>query len=210
LGVGVQTNNLFFVDNGELVPCGIDTQRRSRYYEFISDSPLTFVRVVRAPDGEERRVPVAQVSLGSLVNQPLLIFTKSGPNDDLRILVIEDDITGVPPGSYRILNCLPINAGITAGVEKRIVSPGNATIITPKPGANSSVYEFRVFGLTSEAAVPLYSNVLGLDTGFRYLVLIVPSPESPKRMSVKFFGESSTAVAPEPSNARRGEKPLVP
>ncbi len=199
LGIGVDATDLFYVENTKLIPCTIDSQRRSPYYEAPSSgAPVLFVRVAQTPEGKEQRIPVAQAAIDPSLRRALLIFTRGAdPAEPLRVLVLKDDVSAVPAGGYRVLNYLPVSAGITAGAEKQIVPSRGAAVISPKPSTGMNVYEFKVFGLTSQAAVPLYSNVFAVDPSIRTLILIVPSPSSPKQMEVKFLGESVNAIRPD-------------
>ena len=199
LGVGMNAPDLFYIQASGLKTCTVDTQRRSPYYEFSAAGvPLVFVRVVTGADGKEQRVPVAQVTVDATLRRVLLIFNAgNSPVDPVQITVLKDDISAVPPGGFRVINYLPVPAGLTVGTEKLMLQPNAADTILPKLAPGRSVYEFKVFGILEGAAVPLFGTVYGLDTSMRHLVLLFLSSRSPNKMEVKFLSESVQVIRPD-------------
>lgn len=196
LGVGFEAGDIFYVDSNKLKPCAVDSQRRSAYYKYTSsETPLVFARVVKTADGKEQSVPIGQANIDPSLRRALLVFSRSSlSKDGVQIMTLRDDASSVPPGGYRILNLSPLPSEVSAGTEKQIIPPGGSAVINPQPLPQRNVYEFKVFGLAPSNPIPLYSNVFGIDKNQRYMVLIVPAPESPNKMEVKFLGESVNAI----------------
>ena len=192
LGVGVDLKELFYVDGQKLKPFVVDSDRRSVYYDYsIPGAPISFVKVVKTPDGKELREPVAQVEVDVLLRRVLLVFTKEPKGGAYKILAIKDDISSVPPGGYQVLNFLPVSAGLLVGTEKQIIPAGEARALP-----NTDIYTFKLFGVAANTAIPVFSNIFSVDKETRNLVLIVMNSQG-TGVDVKFLGESVRAVLPD-------------
>jgi hypothetical protein len=203
IGVDVDATDLGYVEGTKLIPVTVDSQRRSSFYQAKpTETSVTFARSNTLADGTKVKEPVATVTINPGMTRVLLIFHKlPGDSSKFGIVVLSDDSNAVPPGGYRVVNFLPIPAGVVIGDKKQIIAPQAAYIAAaPATGANQ-VYESRVFAITnSQTAIPVYSNVLAPDLKRRALILIVPSVEAPSGVEVKFLSESVDLIpAEEPS-----------
>jgi hypothetical protein len=201
IGVGVNASDLFYIDKDKPKPISIDTERRSQYFDYSSrPAPLNFVRLANTPEGKEQRIPIAQAQIEPSLRRALLIFMPADQTSEkLNVIVLKEDASAIPAGGYRVLNFLPVNIEVAAGINKQLASPGSAIVLTPQPAPLMSVYEFRVFGIISESKAPvtLYSNVYTPDKNVRYLVLVLPSPSSPNQINVKILEESVNSIRPD-------------
>lgn len=196
LGVGVDAADIFYIDSNKLKPCTVDSQRRSPYYDYSSsETPIIFVRVVKTADGKDQSVRIGQANIDQSSRRVLLIFYRSGQSrDTVQVMTLKDEATSVPPGGYRVVNLSSVPSEFSAGAQKQIIPSGETAVINPQLAPQNNVYEITVRALIPGNSMPLYSNVFGLDKNVRYLVLIVPSTDSPNKTEVKFLGESVNAM----------------
>lgn len=208
LGIGVDAENFFYLDGQKTKPFIVNSDRRSVYYDYTTPSaPISFVKIIKTADGKDQREVIAQAVVDPSLRRALLVFIKGSTENSFKILPLKDDISAVPPGGYRVLNFLSVSAGILVGKEKQIIAPGTSSVIDPRALPNTDIYPFKVFGLTSNAAIPVFSNIFSIDKQTRHLVLIVPTSEGATKVDVKFLGESVNAILPDdPPPLRAGAR----
>lgn len=204
IGVGVNTAELFYQDGPKPKPISIDSERRSAYFDYKGGrTPLVFVRMLTKADGQKVPVPVAEVSLDKSSTRWLLIFHRL-PNapEKLGVIALADDARIVPPGGYRFVNFLPIQAGVVLGGKKQIISPGSSFIADFSSEKTNTVLPFKVYIITGDSAIPVYSNVWAPDVRKRGLVLMLPTQEGPSGVEIKYLSESVNMIPAEEPTPR--------
>ena len=199
IGVGVNTTELFYQDGANPKPFSIDSDRRSVFFEYKGGlAPLVFVKMKTAADGKKVAVPVAELTLNPTSTRSLLIFHRI-PNqpEKLGVVALDDDARSVPPGGYRFVNFLPIQAGVVLAGKKQIISPQGSFIADFSTEKNAAVLPLQVYIITGDSAIPIYSNVWAPDARKRSLVLLIPSNETPSGVDVKYLSESVNVIPVE-------------
>lgn len=206
IGVGVNEKEFLYQDGAKAKPFSIDTERRSPFYEYKGGSaPLVFLKELTAPDGVKISLPVADVTLPPSVSRVLLIlFRQPGEGDKLSVVAMADSAKAVPPGGYRFVNFLPVQAGVILGGQKQIILPRDSYICEAPVGKDreASVYPFKIYIIKGESAIPVYSNVWSVDVRKRNLVLMIYSPTSPSGVEVKYLSESVNAIPTDEPEAK--------
>ena len=192
VGIDINTRDLFYVDGGTPKPISVDTERRSGFYEYKGgEGPLTFVKMVAGPDGKKVKVPVVETQFAAGNHRMLFIFhkVKEGSNQ-LGVVALSDEASEVPPGGHRVVNFLPVPVGVIIGDKKQIVAARGSYVEKTEKPSGGNVYNFKMYVILDQSALPVYSNVWGYDDKKRSLVIIAPSREAPDGVEVKYMSES--------------------
>lgn len=136
---GVDTRGLNYLHNNETVPLRISSAFRSGPYRYTGPNPIVFFRETRAPDGTLVREPVASAHIDPGLKNVLLLFVTAptavnteAPAPAFRVLVLDDDTSVFPMGSYRVFNLSDHEIGGIIDEKAFTIAPNHSFTVTPE------------------------------------------------------------------------------
>jgi len=149
--------------------------KRSEVYQGPQRCGLVIRTLAREPvDGKP--VELTATVAAAIVRPLLLLLPDDSAPAGLRGLVIDDDTTAFPWGSFRFLNATGVD--LVVQVEQRAITiPGGWKPTNLAPGGPPRNVGVRI-AAKADLAVPLYTSVWQLEDDVRRLIFIIPGTDT--------------------------------
>lgn len=204
--IGLNLSDINYLQGEKDIPVSIIADTPSPFYKLPTNGVIDFYRIQSGPDGKPQRIPVAQGNVALAGPLPLLIFSKTGADDQkLRVEAVKDDLQSFPLGTFLAINRCSNLLVINMNSKEVTLAPNSVTVLTPpplEPGRRTVM--FQIYGLDGSTKNLLYSNNWAFSTAARTMLVINPAVPPATQPSVSRVGEGIDALMeiPESPSAR--------